>query len=674
MKRLLINSFYSVITRIIALGLLPVAVIIASLTFGWTIQNATLEAFTTVRSNNILARDALSVGSELESLRAMTAEFMLAPAANIRGKVNRSVKTIDSKLEASHNGHAGAEDSHQGEENDVNVLIDTIRENISQFSQEFKALNKAQNARGTSSGSGLLRATAWQGAQLRSLAGNIRKDNPLGANIGKITVFLSDMQKNEWVLETKGVSTSAEKEFRKGIASVDKVLEWTKADTPIAERFIPKWDEYKTSIARLDELSAEIEKSAKNANAIIRTTRPLVQNLVDAGTSGASEATETFENQRAQRLIQAAIVFGLATLFAVVTTGLICWSLSRPLSRLHSAMSELARGNTNIKIIGTKGRSEFNKMAQTLEVFRSNALERDKLNAERENETQAQLEREKRIRSLVSKFEVTAGDSLNTFNGSIGELRSASHTLRGTIDQVSTTAGTAGAAVSEASQNVSTVASASEEISMSISEVANEAANSNKVASSVREQAEETAETINELASTAGKIGEVVGLIKDIADQTNLLALNATIEAARAGEMGKGFAVVASEVKTLANQTTSATEDISKQVGAIQGASEKAVSSIVEVNKLMDGMSGSSSAVAAAVDQQSATIAEIARSVNEVSNQSQLGENEMGRVATTIASSTEVVVSVDDQAEVIAHNAQKLDEEIRQFLKEVQSA
>ena len=100
------------------------------------------------------------------------------------------------------------------------------------------------------------------------------------------------------------------------------------------------------------------------------------------------------------------------------------------------------------------------------------------------------------------------------------------------------------------------------------------------IAAQAVEEADQTNADVQSLATMTGKIGDVMKLINDIASQTNLLALNATIEAARAGEAGKGFAVVASEVKTLANQTAKATEEISSQIAAIQGATHKSVEAI----------------------------------------------------------------------------------------------
>ena len=158
---------------------------------------------------------------------------------------------------------------------------------------------------------------------------------------------------------------------------------------------------------------------------------------------------------------------------------------------------------------------------------------------------------------------------------------------------------TAVAAASEqASVNVQTVASAAEELSASIAEISRQVLQSTEITHHALAEANRTNEHIRSLADAGQRIGDVLKLISDIASQTNLLALNATIEAARAGEAGKGFAVVASEVKGLANQTASATENISQTIS--------------QINEI-------STSIASAVEQQGAATQEIARNVQEAS-------------------------------------------------------
>jgi len=123
--------------------------------------------------------------------------------------------------------------------------------------------------------------------------------------------------------------------------------------------------------------------------------------------------------------------------------------------------------------------------------------------------------------------------------------------------------------------------------------------------------------TVSKLGISSQEIGNVIAVITSIAEQTNLLALNATIEAARAGESGKGFAVVATEVKDLAQETSRATEDISRRVQAIQTDTASAVTAIAEIQAVIDQINDFQATIASAVEQQTATTNEMVRNVSD---------------------------------------------------------
>jgi methyl-accepting chemotaxis protein len=178
------------------------------------------------------------------------------------------------------------------------------------------------------------------------------------------------------------------------------------------------------------------------------------------------------------------------------------------------------------------------------------------------------------------------------------------------------------ATAEETNNQAQTVASAAEELRSSIEEIGRQVTQSASIASQAVSEAERSNAMIEGLREGAQKIGEVVNMIQDIAEQTNLLALNATIEAARAGEAGKGFAVVASEVKALATQTAKATEEISLQVGEIQGATGTAVEAIGSISKIIKDISEIATSISSAVEQQGAATQEVAKNINGVSEAS----------------------------------------------------
>ncbi len=219
--------------------------------------------------------------------------------------------------------------------------------------------------------------------------------------------------------------------------------------------------------------------------------------------------------------------------------------------------------------------------------------------------------------TVADDFETNMKKVVDTVASAATELQSTAQGMEATASSTSQQATTVAAAAEEASANVQTVASAAEELSSSISEISRQVAQSTQIASTAVVEVDGANQKVQGLAEAAQKIGEVVALITDIADQTNLLALNATIEAARAGEAGKGFAVVASEVKNLANQTAKATEEISAQIGGIQGATQDAVTAIGSIGGIINQMNEIASTIAAAVEEQGAATQEIARNVEQ---------------------------------------------------------
>ena len=174
------------------------------------------------------------------------------------------------------------------------------------------------------------------------------------------------------------------------------------------------------------------------------------------------------------------------------------------------------------------------------------------------------------------------------------------------------------AAASQASSGVQSIASGAEQLSASAAEISQQVSRASQISRDALAEADSTDATVQTLSDSAQRIGEIIKLIQAIADQTNLLALNATIEAARAGEAGKGFAVVASEVKGLANQASSATDDISSQVAGVQAATRHAAEAIASIRATISEVESVSSAVAAAVEEQTAVTADMSANMQDV--------------------------------------------------------
>ncbi|NQV61856.1 MAG: HAMP domain-containing protein [Alphaproteobacteria bacterium] len=294
--------------------------------------------------------------------------------------------------------------------------------------------------------------------------------------------------------------------------------------------------------------------------------------------------------------------------------------VSRPIASMTAVMRRLADGDLDAEIDGMSRRDEIGEMAQTVQVFKENALAVVRLQSEQtENERRAIEEKRQAALQLADNFDSQIGGVVEAVSAAASEMEHSAQTLSETADQSMSQSETVATAAEEASANVQTVASATEELSASLREVSNQVTECASITQIAADKARQTNVEITALSESAEKIGNVIAMINDIASQTNLLALNATIEAARAGDAGKGFAVVASEVKNLANQTASATEEISGQIAGVQSATTGFVQSIGSITETINQVNEIASAIAAAVEQQNSATGEISRSIQEAS-------------------------------------------------------
>jgi methyl-accepting chemotaxis protein len=267
------------------------------------------------------------------------------------------------------------------------------------------------------------------------------------------------------------------------------------------------------------------------------------------------------------------------------------------------------------------------------------------------------------LRNSISNIANTA----QSLGDSSGELSSISQQMAGNAEETSAQANVVSAASEEISRSVQTVATGSEEMSASIKEISHNAQEAARVAANAVNVAETANTTVGKLGESSAEIGEVIKVINSIAEQTNLLALNATIEAARAGEAGKGFAVVANEVKELANQTAKATDEIGGKIQAIQTDTQGAVEAIVEISKVIDQINDISNTIASAVEEQTATTAEIGRNVDEAARGSSEINKNISGVAQAAEETSEGVGQTQKAAEQLSAMANDLKNLVSQF-------
>ena len=369
------------------------------------------------------------------------------------------------------------------------------------------------------------------------------------------------------------------------------------------------------------------------------------------------------------------LALSLTNLFlALMVPFYVMRGILRPQAQMMSAMQRIADGDTTVEIPHTERQDEMGDMARTVQIFKDNAQRVLGLAEEQKRQqTEAAAQRRSDMQMLANTFEANVKNVVDMVASAATEMDATAQSVASIVDNNKEKLNVLSNQIEGTTQNVQTVASATAELSSAVNEINKQVARATAITASAVTEAQKADGTVQGLTDAAGRIGEVIELINSIAAQINLLALNATIEAARAGDAGKGFAVVASEVKSLASQTTKATEQIGQYIASIQSATAETVSVIKNIGGTINEINTISTAIAAAVEEQGVTTQDIAHNVQQAAQSTESVSRNAMDVSESSKETGESANQLMAATSELSRQSETLRHEVDKFLSEVRA-
>jgi len=434
----------------------------------------------------------------------------------------------------------------------------------------------------------------------------------------------------------------------------------------------------------LSELQERVETLGQSEASIAELTTAVNDSYrrLEAALSGNLEQTTAEAGRIRMALLQtksgasnAIMATLIVTLFMLATAGfLIVRSISGNLKAITGATNDFARGHFERDVPLTDAATEIGELARALLVFKENALQKQQLESDVEKEITLKTERQAKTAETIEAFRREIVVLLEATGGKVGDSRASAEKLQCASSRNTAQAMSANEASQTSSQTVQTIATSAEQLSSSITEISGQVNKTSDQIRKVSETAQGTNADVEQLANASAKIDEIILLIQAIAEQTNLLALNATIEAARAGEHGKGFSVVASEVKSLAEQTAKATDEISTQIKSIQSSSGAAVTAMAEIATLIADAQSNTSAIAEAVEEQSAATSDINQNISRAAEGTRQMAETVSELLSTASEADQSASEIHRASDEITEMTADLNRRIETFLNAVAAA
>ena len=544
---------------------------------------------------------------------------------------------------------------------EVSPLIATM------FGEVTKMINEEEGLEASAPRKRLLKTLAdvrgnlaAAGSQLRLYvaSGESSDRDKFGAPYANFKAALEDVKAQQ------GLLTTTQK------AAYDAIAAASAAFAPLPERIFatrrsPQWNApvfiLKTEAAPRAAKLLDLLDGRKGADGTrtggIKTNQQAL--LVEDSRSVAGEVANLLLTQ----WVLLATGLGLSIVIAV----LVARSITRPIAQLVSDSERLSAGDTTVAFATARRGDEIGVVAGAVAKFRDNVIAQQQAMQSFADEVEARAAINRNMESAVEQFRATSAGLLAQVGENADGMTQTAAALLGIAGHATQQAVSAATASETTAANVETVAAAAEELASSIQEIGRQIELSNSTVRAATATTARSETEIEGLAQAAQSISSVVDLIQAIASQTNLLALNATIEAARAGDAGRGFAVVAQEVKSLAEQTAKATQEIAQHIQGIQNSTSNAVSAVKQVAEAMRQIDEVTNAIASAVEQQGAATRDISQNVQMAASGTQALATNISTVNSAIGQTNRSAGQVRDASGKVSSAAAQLAAEVQTF-------